>query len=578
MRPLYSLIFLIFPALLGMAALVHADPQGPTYNPPAGSLYDSPNVSAFGIPTGLLTIDLPAQSKFFSPTPAPVTSPLSPVSATSLLGCGGVGQGEYTSALFNMPEVFSKFQQDVNSPLAKALLTMNYSLPQTAALFDTLNAYGDQRYDQFQRGCSLDALKQDAKQQYLQACVSEQLPLRIGVIGTQNPQVQEPMKSSQAYAQAWEICNNQYVSNTQALAQRVSVSTAFAKEIRSAEYANIAIRTLLCGVSDTTASGCWQELLLPQVRICNDPALEGGCTPDGYGVEEAPIRMLPLFDTLRLAITEDINRKVVTNLVSQINSQGVPAAMQIAAAKTAVVNITTQPFKAAATNNLVDFEKRYLNCRSSDLLFPLKKYVDELNHALNVGGPVASPTSNQITMPTLPSPAFQSNTAVLLGTVPATSEAGFTADKEEFKQYVPSVVGCVSTQTIPLLDPMIIAQTNIQCSAEDLDAFYAVASYDVATTAIRETYGYLIDRLKTIHARLLVDPTRPQSENTSLDAGGKLPSKELNQRLATIVEDLMIPHMQTQLQRLDRINKARGEFGARIKQIYATKTGCVYNN
>lgn len=569
MRP-RSLFLLIFPALLSVvSAVVRADdPSSPGHGAPTNPIYDSPDISAFGIPTGLLSIDLPNQAKFFPSTPATVTS------ATNLLGCGGVGQGEYTSALFSMPEVFGKFQQDVNSPLAKALLTMNYSLPQTAALFDTLNAYGNQRYDQFQRGCSLDALKQDAKKQYLAACVPEQIPLRKSVIlygpttptGPTTPVTTLPdaTVNAMAYAQAWEICQNQYVSDTTAMAQRVSVTTAFAKEIRGAEYANIAIRSLVCGVSDTTTDGCWQELLLPQVRVCNDPTLEGGCNPDGYGVEEAPIRMLPLFDTLRLAVTEDVNRKVVSKLVSQLNNQGIDGATQIAAAKAAVVNINIQPFKAAATHSLIDFEKNYLNCRSPDLLYPLTQFVTEINKT----------ATTKLTAPTLDTPPFQSNVNVLLGTIPATSDPGFTKDKDDFKNYVNTAIGCVTTQTIPMLDPMIIVQTNLQCTSEDMDAFYALASYDVATTAIRESYEYLLDRLKSAQARLRVEDTRPPLN--SLDAA-KLPSKELNRRLADIIEQLMIPHLQNQIHRLEGINAARGEFGSRIKQIYADKAGCVYS-
>jgi hypothetical protein len=569
MRSLRTTIRLIFPALLVFTAVSVQAQTNTTNNNPSTytaptQLYDSPNISAFGIPTGLLSIDTPNQAKIFDTTPATVTTPLSVVSATSVLGCGGVGQGEYTSALFNMPEVFSKFQNDVNSPLAKALLTMNYSLPQTAALFDTLNSYGNQRYDQFQRGCNLDALKQDAKQQYLQACVAEQVPLRTSIIGTQNPTVQEPMKSSQAYAQAWEICQMQYVSNTQALAQRINVATAFAKEIRGAEYANIAIRSMVCGVSDTTTNGCWQELLLPQVKVCNDSTLEGGCNPDGYGVEEAPIRMLPLFDTLRLSVTEDISRKVVSKLVSQLNSQGVDGASQIAAAETAAMNMT-QPFKAAATHSLIDFEKNYLNCRSPDLIYPLKQFVTAIN--------ATAKPATAITAPALDSPPFQSNVNVLLSTVPSTADAGFTKDKDDFKNYVYSAIGCVTNQTIPMLDPMIIVQTNLQCTADDMDAFYALASYDVATTAIRETYEYLVDRLKSAQARLQIEDIRPETTGSDL---GKIPSKELNRRLATVIKDLMIPHLENQIRRLEQINAARGEFGSRIKQIYADKAGCVY--
>lgn len=138
-----------------------ADGGSSAYVPPTSTdVYISPELSGFGQPLGQVNVvpGIEGMTTSVSATPAAI-----PTDNRNLLGCGGIGQGEFTSAVYNMPESFGKFQTDVNSLLARQILSLNYVMPQSAALFDQLNNYGNQRYQIFQNGCDLDSLKKMQK-------------------------------------------------------------------------------------------------------------------------------------------------------------------------------------------------------------------------------------------------------------------------------------------------------------------------------------------------------------------------------------------------------------------------------
>ncbi|NBV54794.1 MAG: hypothetical protein EBR79_03680, partial [Proteobacteria bacterium] len=291
--------------------------------------------------------------------------PLTPNTGTgdtetaNLQGCGGVGQAEYTTSVFNMPEVFNKFKRDVNTDLAKQLLTYNYSLPQTAALFETLNTYGNQRYQQFLQGCSLDDLKKDARKQYLDACIKN-LPEATATTGAS---ANLTLTDGEKYARAWEICTAMYAAQgqtdtaalNQALTKRTDTNKKFAELIRSTENVNKYLTPLLCPAesSASTAQGqqggatnppannanatCWGMLFLPQVSLCNGKDLQGGCTGENkYGVKPAPLPMRTFFDALRTILNQELITKVVNDLDSQIRKSGINNSTQIYAATQAV--------------------------------------------------------------------------------------------------------------------------------------------------------------------------------------------------------------------------------------------------
>ena len=68
-----------------------------------------------------------------------------------------------------------------------------------------------------------------------------------------------------------------------------------------------------------------------------------------------------------------------------------------------------------------------------------------------------------------------------------------------------------------------------------------------------------------------------QSPSSSV-AGTTSPtiSPELNNRLARVVKEVMIPEIESQIERLNDLTNTRGQFAQRVQQIYATKNGCIY--
>lgn len=561
-------------------------------------LYISVDGNGFAVPGGQINI-VPGKTL---PVVSSATAPV-PEDTTNLLGCTGIGQGEYTSGIYNMPESFGKFQQDANSLLSKQLLTMNFALPQTAALFDQLNNYGNQRYQTFQQGCSVDLLKQDAKKQYLNACVAKLTPDRVTsirqVLAGQNPPPKDEMVNAMAYAQAWEVCANQYVSDTVALALRKDTNQAFARQVREVENVTNAIKPLLCtaantGGTGTADNGCWQTLLLPQVRLCLDDSL--GCTdPAGYTILEPMVTMPRLFDTLRYIMDEIVISRYVADLNQQIIKLGLDNTVQRLAAAEASLRLSNATLGRASQAaegegdtaspvngtlffgygvnanpppSVEEFQLSYLNCKDVDPLSPLKEYAKRLNARIQKAGGGADKLKVE-------NINLQQYDKVIEKLDIAEADA---AGKEALKSLAVVGLGCTVNQVVPLFDPNLTVSLYAQCLPQDRNAFYAMAGYDVSLAATRDVYRYLNLNLKRAYTRLLTQSAVPISSTAVGTADSPSPtlSPELNARLARVVKEVMIPQVEAQIERLDELNRTRGQFGQRAQQLYTSKVGCMY--
>lgn len=543
-------------------------------------LYES-SLSPLGIPTGDINTGIISDSiQLFSSDYTPPTA----TTTTNLQGCGGVGQADYTTALFNMPEIFDKFKKDVNSDLAKQILTYNYSLPQTAALFDTLNNYGNARYQQFQKACNLNALQEDAKEQYMQACVPKMVPARKQKI--QNPTggatTATPTGSeldSQAYAQAWEICAMQYLSDQQdangqkAIDIRNDINSKFAQTTRRVENINTALKPLICppDSSGVAMNGCWPLYFLPQVKLCNDATLDGACTGP-YGVREAPLSMKAYFDFLRYVFSENIVKNGLVDLKGKIQEANISPAAQGQAASKAVYRLSAAKLPATTSTqprtveaDIKDFQVNYLNCRNADATYPLREYARALGEKASTDS-----GSNTVNIQLTAADVISKTTSDLMSRLKLPSE--MQENQNALRLLVDVSLGCSTNQTIPVFDPNITASISNRCMESDADTFYTMASYDVAQASTRDVYRYLNTRLKQVYARLLNETgagLKVEETDTTPD------SPELRRRLATAVKEVMIPFVESQLERIDEAEKSRGEFSRRVQRIYADRQGCV---
>lgn len=604
-RLIFAPLAMAFAMLTFISASYADNPEQGAYESVPTDLYSSPNNGA--LPSGQINV-VPglAGTTAVSKDAAGV-----PTDNTNMLGCGGVGQGEYTTGLYNMPETFAKFQQDVDSLLSRQMLVMNYAMPQTAALFDQLNNFGNQRYQSFQQGCNLDALKQDAKKQYLEACVTKLTPTRKTLIEgmmTGDIKPKEPLLSSMAYAQAWEICSNQYVSDTTASTMRKDMNDSFAKQLRSVENVTNALTPLLCPVSgtDTEGQGCWQTLLIPQVRLCLDSSL--GCADtSGYKVNAPLLTMPRFFDTLRFLMDEVVIARRVVDFNQQLTKNNVDGSTQKLAASEAVLYLSISTYQRVSSgggssgsiimgsniaenqkpdSSVSDFQVNYLNCKDADIMSPIKQYADRLTKRLEgrKGGAVT------ITAKELIKTDYDKPIEKLALTDASTEQVA------ALKALSYASLGCTANQQIPMFDPNIMASLQNQCMPEDRYAYYSMAGNDVALAATRDVYRYLNQRLKQAYTRLLTEGTvpstgssmvTPNSNSPNAGGGGQTGtttsvsptiSPELNARLARVVKEVMIPEVESQIERLNDLTNTRGQFAQRIQQIYATKSGCVYGN
>lgn len=586
------------------------DPYGSGSSEVKSSTYLTGEDSPFALPSGLMNLKSDSKGGFDGNLTTDVSG------SDNLQGCGGVTQSDYTSAVFNMPEVFDKFKKDVNTNLAKQILTYNYSLPQTAALFDTLNTYGNARFQQFQQGCNLDALKQDAKQQFVKSCMTQsRIDERKKIIqdanngssgsgsgsgtgggsSSQQSKFTDDEVNAQAYAQVWELCNNMYVSDTTLVQLHKDVNKAFAESLRKAEDVNAAIKPLLCDVSETTATGgsgdtnskaCWANLLLPQVRLCNGDFLDKGCDKSGYGIKDAPLTLTAYFDYLRLSLS-DFVKTIVDDFYHQTNIVDIPTQEQSAEWTSFDLMKNGMTEKLSADASVKQFQS-YLNCKSNDIGYSLSRYglmINNMQEGKVGDGPEQGASGTTPTAgPKVETKTYgYSNYKTIADKMvfPATADA----DKSTLPYLAETALGCTVNQIIPMTDPKITSYISTECgNINDRSAFYTMSSYDVALNATRDTYRYLSIRLKQVYGRLLnesgagVSGTLPSSSSGTGDAAATataLDSPELRRRLASAVKEVMLPAVETQIERLNELNATRGQFSQRVQKIYKDRQGCV---
>jgi hypothetical protein len=561
-------------------APAYADPN----TAPSTDLYSSPEINGMGIPTGGINITpvVDKMNNFVSTTALPLPAA---ATMTNYLGCGGVGQGEYTTGLYNMPETFGKFQQDVNSLLAKQILAMNFIMPQSSALFDQLNNYGNQSYQNFQNGCNLDALKKDAKQQYLEACVSTariaDRKNKIKAALTGNLQPKEPLLTQMAYAQAWEVCTNQYVSDTSAVTDRNKAIKTFATSVRSLENVTQAIRPWLCPTTGSTYDSddaCWQTYLIPQARVCLDASL--GCKAGEYTINEPVITMQRLFDLQRFLMDDTIitrhaagftaNLEMFSDSLLKKAAGNASLSMSYAGLFRAQNGVSATKLQVGGIAGdipdmaLKDFRVNYLNCKETNPikgLQMLKKQIDILETDTT-----KQPALEDFVQSDL-NPIMQK---MALKNADGEMKSG-DKDFDVIRAMVWTSLGCTANQTIPIFDPLLVVNLN-QCDPDDRGAFYAMAGYDTAFASTQSIYRYLNVRLKQVYARLMVEGAVPTSATTA--SAPSLTSPELNRRLATVVKEAMIPYVENQLERLEEVKKNRGEYARQAERIYANRSGC----
>jgi hypothetical protein len=260
----------------------NATPEGTGANTPS----DETNyLSTSGNPLGSGFLNLGSSATVNLPELAAPTATEDDLA--NMQGCGTVGQDDYTATLFNDKTIFENFsQRDVNSKLARDLLTYNYSLPQTAALFGQLYTYGSQRYQQFQRACNLSNLQQDARQQYIRQCIpavaatltDDDLGMTVSAsIGSGDPALTAQTRKT---ARAYDVCLQQYNDKSREVMRQSSQS--FAQAQAAAGDINRLVRKYLCpetlaGQQAGTGGTCWPNLFLPQVRICTTENWGSGC-------------------------------------------------------------------------------------------------------------------------------------------------------------------------------------------------------------------------------------------------------------------------------------------------------------
>jgi|GEM_PF-2503324 len=88
-----------------------------------------------------------------------------------LLGCAGVSLEGFMDAFANLEHVFDNFLDNIKQAFFRRLLVEAFSrLPQIGALFDTVNALGNARFEMFNESCDIDSIRADAQTLIEQRC------------------------------------------------------------------------------------------------------------------------------------------------------------------------------------------------------------------------------------------------------------------------------------------------------------------------------------------------------------------------------------------------------------------------
>jgi hypothetical protein len=487
-----------------------------------------------------------------------------------------------------MPHEYTRFQRDLNSLLGKQLLTFNYSLPQTSALFAQLNTMGTERFGQFQRACNVTDLQQKAKNEYLKACLVAEIPRREADLrdkiflqnasiaaspptpplpdGTESPRperIELEERKRMAYAQAIEVCNLQYSTENNTL--RTTTNAEVAEKMRSGELVTNRLRQMLCPASAGLAAGsispCWPLLLLPRVRVC--AAEELGCGTGGfYGVRTPVVEVQQVLDAMLTIMLKNVQPNVIDRFNQQLAEKGVEnAGLKIATDKASqVLNSTPSTAPPPPTEKILANFQRGLNCPTIEMLRPITTHVDAINQILLDYTVDSTGSFVPITIGTVDAAAFSG----VVSTMNLTAASGFTEDINQLPRALETALGCTINRAVPMFDPKITYALN-RCTPGDRAAFYQISANQAAMQATRELYNFTLSQLRKVSFRLL------NQEDDS-----NFPGKELAEKQHAAVREVMIPAMEDALKSLDEMVAAKGKFGKRVGEIYAKRSGCVY--
>ncbi len=566
-------------ALVGLAGLSHAQLSRDGIVEEGGS-------------TDLTGIGLMQPTLF--PGPIPTTAQPDGI---ELQGCGTVGVNDYTGQLFNDTSVFEKFRtQDVNSELAKQLLTYNFSMPQTAALFAQLNQFGNDRFNQFRQGCVLSAQQADARQQYVRSCMStlaendgaipdSQLqPQTTGAAPITNPEELQARRT----ARAFDLCTQQYNATTRDLMRQSSET--YAQSVRRAQDVNAMLRPLLCpansGASaagsggnitpNRAASGnaCWLNLFLPQVRLLAEgvKTTAPNSLANNFGVNPAPLDTATLSDGLLSTYYQFQSEYFDPFLTSvRMMRNGNRSNVELAAKEASaliddVVAVTNPPLR--------DFTFGYLNCKNPNISMPIEEFGKTL--VAKFGGDQQGPTQDGQALGVQRGPfASTSFNPLAERMVPNSSQLSteLQADRSDLGELLFVALGCTANQRITVFNPELTANL-MSCDGEEETAFYDMAGQDLALNASQSVLGHVKQRLTLVMGRLESgDVSALRALNTNEET---FDSPVIRERLATAIRTIMLPHIEQQLERLDEIEGSRGEFGKRVNQLYNDRSGCLF--
>jgi hypothetical protein len=583
-------LFAVLASLLGVGAWAQGsgarDSAQGLYNEPLSYL---PADSGIGAPSGMLGIGVPGGPEGFTGAFAPGTP--QQLETDLVQGCGTVGINDYQGQLFNNEQTFDQFRtQDVNSELARQLLTYNYSMPQTAALFGQLNQFGADRFRNFQHGCALSTQQADARTQYVRECVQAVLQNNSIDLATLQPNsstgAPEATKAelrTRRTARAYDMCTQQYTENTRTLLAQSQQT--FAESQRVAQDINGMIKPLLCPAFNNTAgpaapTTCWANLFLPQVRLCAEGNPDcAGTTNNGFGVRAAPLTASVYLDVQRVAIGKAFTEKTLAPFRQSLVS--IDNATQKLAAQSAMRSLAATTGTAATNQNLQAFQGGFLNCRVAEMTAGLKAFGDALTAMQTSNNPnTPASNANQDNVQNLSITPFGTAdyTPLIqrLWNAPATTRPDRGNDDTDLNVQMAIAAGCAINQDVPFLDPILTANLA-SCGADDQNAFYTMAAMDVATAATRNTLRYVAQQLNAALGQLEAGGAEP----ISFTSGSQVIPLRLTalqqQRAAVAVRTIMLPSLEQQLARLDELERRRGAFAQRVSKLYNEKTGCLFS-
>jgi hypothetical protein len=171
-------------------------------------------------------------------------------SGGDFLGCSGINMFDFLETTFNMGEIVDNFTQYMKTMVAKWALTQLFSSPQLAAIFDTLQAFGNARLDMFKASCDIGEIKEEARRSFIEYCVEKQG-------GTTKARAQCEQNYDKGSSDVIMEAANKYL-NFQAA---------------NSNLQDVLNRTNFCGQGEVStgrpaSASCALSALVPQMRLC----------------------------------------------------------------------------------------------------------------------------------------------------------------------------------------------------------------------------------------------------------------------------------------------------------------------